>query len=123
MKNKRCPVAMDEWMKYFSKLHNAPLTTAHDQVFTNYIKTQLNTLIDADTHVDNDLFEKVITLKELKCAVDNLKLNKACGPDSIKNEMTKTSWGKLAGCMNTFVNNIITTEVLPNDWATGYIVP
>ena len=59
----RIQIVRLQWLSgwsIFSKLHNTHLTTAHDQAFTNDIKTQLNTFIDTDLHVDNDHLRKLL---------------------------------------------------------------
>ena len=74
-------------------------------------------------HTENDPFKNVILESELHEAVRNLKNNKSCGPDSILNEMIKIGFKRLSTCISKLFNVIINTEVVPKDWARGYIVP
>ena len=114
-------INMEQWTEYFNGLHNIPLNVDHDTKFVDQIKDRLATL--THVHTENDPFKNVISESELHEAVKNLKNNKSCGPDSILNEMIKVGFKRLSTCISKLFNVIINTEVVPNDWARGYIVP
>ena len=114
-------INMEQWTEYFNGLHNIPLNVDHDTKFVDQIKDRLATL--AHVHTENDPFKNVISESELHKAVKNLKNNKSCGPDSILNEMIKVGFKRLSTCISKLFNVIINTEVVPKDWARGYIVP
>ena len=61
--------------------------------------------------------------KEVLLAVKNLKNNKACGLDGIKNEMLKHSTSYILPCIVKLFNLILSSGVCPMKWKTGYIKP
>ena len=65
----------------------------------------------------------MVTLKELNDTAKQLKNNKACGFDSISNEMIKHSITHLGPCIQKLFNHILESEQFPKAWGEGYVIP
>ena len=67
--------------------------------------------------------DAVIKDKEILNCISKLKNNKACGLDSIKNEMIKSSASIFLPCLNKLFNLIFSSGLYPSSSALGYISP
>ena len=67
--------------------------------------------------------DAVIKDKEILNCISKLKNNKACGLDSIKNEMIKSVASIFLPCLNKLFNLIFSSGLYPSSSALGYISP
>ena len=67
--------------------------------------------------------DKPFSFNEIGDGVKHLKKNKACGLDSISNEMIQAGERILTPYLSKLFNNIIKSECYPAIWSKSYIVP
>ena len=107
----------EEWVDHFSNLNtvNDKFKARVDQISNILVhEEKLKTFSNLDFH---------ITPQELRSAVDSLKNNKAVGFDSISNEMLKSGFLQLKGCLLKLFNTILTNGSYPSNWKKAYISP
>ena len=85
-----------------------------------HFQTYLDSLLSVKTFSTLDV---KIKNKEVIEAIQNLKNNKACGLDGIKNEMLKNSQTHILPCIVKLFNHILSSGSYPSNWKTGYIKP
>jgi hypothetical protein len=118
---KKNPIPTNEWTAYFKKLHNTSLSDDYDNKFTEIIESKLDMLFDNNS--TQEVLDREFTMEEIKTGIKVLKNKKACGPDSITNEMLKVGQDELAGLILKLFNLVLKTETFPQSWTTGFIVP
>ena len=103
-----------EWAEYFKNLNKKPVTSCHNilELLHDMEKEKVFTELDF-----------AITEKEIVDAIHSLKNKKACGPDSIINEMIKASQSFLIKSLKKAFNLILSLGNYPKLWAEGYIIP
>ena len=87
-KNSSNPIQLDDWTRYFDKLHNTKLTNDFDDDFQKKIIDTFHSNINSKNCVD--ILDKKFIVDELNKGIQSLKINKAHGLDSINNEMIKS---------------------------------
>ena len=65
----------------------------------------------------------MITLKELRDAIGNLKSGKAAGPDEINGEYLKIFGQTFEGILLKLVNIIFSKHIYPSKWALNFLKP
>lgn len=99
------------WEEYFSKLLNVP-----DQQFE--MTEESNQQTDLISSYNNPP-----SIEEVDKAMGQIKNNKAPGEDGLVIELFKNAGYDLAAHMHKLISLIWNTEVLPNDWQRGIIIP
>ena len=120
-KSNENPISISQWEEYFKVLHRvnqAALAPDHEDknIETNF-RLKLNS-----TNICQ-IMDAPFSLLEIKDGIKKLKNKKACGPDSISNEMIKTGQNVLLKSIKTLFNSIIDEEIFPSEWSSGYLVP
>lgn len=112
-------ISMDTWVEYFKQLFSVKAEfTRQNEYFSNL----LNKLSKVNQNNECPL-NSSITDKEILHAVKDMKNNKTCGLDGIKNEMLKTSITHILPCLNKLFNYILSSGHYPAEWKLGYITP
>ena len=105
------------WYEYFKKLNSVK----------NKFENRLGALNEIITNTDEirtfTPLDAVIKDKEILNCISKLKNNKACGLDSIKNEMIKSGASIFLPCLHKLFNLIFSSGLYPSSWALGYISP
>jgi hypothetical protein len=96
-------------------------------IFVIYIQTRLKELdvilkVRENSIVFNEL-DFQISKKEIVDAIASTKTGKACGLDSISNEMLKHIQTSLLPCLCKLFNVCFGNGVYPKIWVDGYISP
>ena len=108
----------DIWRAHFENLYkDIPINS--DQ---NTINEKLRALEETIKDNQNPL-DFAITLEELITQTKSLKAKKACGPDSIRNEMLKCSTPEMQGAVLKLFNIILLSGCFPDIWCKGLISP
>ena len=66
---------------------------------------------------------KSITPEEVLVVAKVLKMNKASGPDGIRNEFLRNLPNNLIELFSHFFNKILDTGLIPEEWSVGIILP
>ena len=69
------------------------------------------------------MLDKPITQDEIITSAKAMKNKKACGYDSISNEMIKCSIIAMMNVLHKIFNHVLRLEIFPKSWAEGYINP
>ena len=77
----------------------------------------------ADSSPVNEYFNMDVTEDEISQFIGNLKNNKACGIDLIRNEFLKNCPPKVVSLITNLFNHVLNTGIIPTDWCIGLIVP
>ena len=110
----------DVFLDYFKSLHKPGNSKMFDNNFAKIISEKLK--LKSHKIWINSL-DKHITQKEITLAAKSLKNRKACGYDSISNEMIKYSAHIMMPILLKLFNKVLQTEYFPTNWSKGYIVP
>ena len=110
----------DTFYNHFKSLHQGIRNDYFDMNFKNHIEKSLkhNNVVQW-----NDILDKSITVKEITDMTKDLKNRKACGFDSIINEMIKCTVQTMSNVLLKLFNHILKSEKFPKAWADGYICP
>ena len=76
-----------------------------------------------DPEIINENFDFDFTVEEIMSNIKNLKNNKACGLDHIRNEFLKHLSPRLLFFVNNLFNLILQTGIIPAHWCKGMIMP
>ena len=106
-KKQNIPISIEEFKNYYQDLLNF---TNKDR--ENIINKQIGILLNEKKH--DDLFDKEISIKELKQAITKLKCGVSPGEDCISNEMLKCSFDGLAKVYLLLFNKILECESIPS---------
>ena len=82
-----------------------------------------NALTENSIHLKCNFLDKKFTAVEIQNGIKRLKSNKACGMDSICNELLKAVADIITPILVSIFNKIIDTECFPTLWSLGIIVP
>ena len=108
------------FLNYFKTLHKANPQNNFDDRFALKVKQALEKQ-NKITHTE--ALDREITEKEILDNTCTLKNKKASGLDSISNEMLKSSIQIMLPSIKKLFNHIINTEIFPQEWAKGLILP
>ena len=110
----------DIWRAHFENLYkDIPINQINsDQCI---IQENLQTL--EETFTNQNPLDFPITWEELTTQTKSLQLRKACGPDSIKNEMLKCSTPEMQGAVLKLFNTVLQSGCFPDIWCKGLIFP
>ncbi|XP_077978836.1 uncharacterized protein LOC144434256 [Glandiceps talaboti] len=114
------PISGQQWIDYFSRLHN-PQTMSFGDTFEDV--NEYRHLNSESVQVNVDLLNARITDEEILTAVSELKKGKAAGPDGIPSEFYKCTVNRLLPLMSDLFNDIFETGVFPEGWCRGVIIP
>uniref|UniRef100_H9GUV3 Reverse transcriptase domain-containing protein n=1 Tax=Anolis carolinensis TaxID=28377 RepID=H9GUV3_ANOCA len=78
--------------------------------------------LDKITETQRELLNKAITEEEIKKAINNLKPNKAPGPDGFTASFYKVMKDELAPFLKTLMNQVLEQRVIPESWKEGDII-
>ena len=103
------------------------------EVFSDHFK-KLSTVDKEDenekdklTEVDKDSIDQELnvdfTLEEIQKLIKQLRNNKACGIDQIRNEFLKCCNDDLMKIIVNFFNLVLNSGIIPASWCEGLIVP
>ena len=95
----------------------------HFKNLANEFAEQTESSDDFTDQIDESELNSLFTESEIKKAIHNLKVNKACGCDQIINEFLKAASSKLSGLITDIFNLILITGKVPEDWSIGVILP
>ena len=115
------PITPTEWDTHFEKILS---TQGNDHKIPNFetkIKENLQKIIKRNTN--HTELNKDITDKEITEEAKQLKNKKAVGPDSISNEMIKTSIPTMLPILKRLYNQILKQGIFPNGWNTDFLSP
>ena len=98
------------WVSYFEKLLNDK--NSHHVVDVLGGRRTFEPILDS-----------MITLKELRDAIGNLKSGKAAGPDEINGEYLKIFGQTFEGILLKLVNIIFSKHIYPSKWALNFLKP
>ena len=120
----KTPIDISQWSDYFRNLHNpaekANLSTS-DETFEKSILDKLDQNIGQDNN--DEILNTPFELDEVQQAMRMLKARKAPGLDNINNEMLIAGAKHLIPHICKLFNIIRESEMYPNAWSEGYIVP
>ena len=110
-----------EFFEYFKKLHRG---VSNDNRFDDNFKTHLEQKLTKLKRAEwNEILDSSIDGEEIVEATKSLKNKKACGFDSISNEMIKHSAKHMMPLLTKLFNHVHTSEHYPQQWTEGYIKP
>ena len=67
-----------KWQENFSNVYGVPDGVEYDDLFKEQ-KIYEKSLLEKDSHINNDFINKPISFQEVEQITNSLKLNKACG--------------------------------------------
>ena len=103
---------LESFMEHFKSLNEGPV-----------IHTEEESELKNCSTVVNDELNMPITLNEIQQCITQLKNNKACGEDMIKNEFLKSTFHIFSKLYVRFFNIILDTGIVPHKWLEGIIIP
>ncbi len=110
----------DIFFEHFKKLHEGICHASHDKIFKQKIEHKLKSMKKSKWI---DILDKSISEEEMLSTIKKTKNKKACGLDSISNEMIKCSVDIMKNVLLKLFNHILHTESFPTLWGNGYINP
>ena len=111
-KSKLTVPSMNFFMDHFRKL-----SQSHNEETVNY------PLHIVDDIQENSDLNKNFSINEIQSNIKNLKNNKACGIDNIRNEFLKYAPAPLIKFICDLFNIILNTGFIPDVWCKGLIMP
>ena len=106
-------ISLECFKKHFQKL-GEPDDTTNDEVHFNPH--------DVNHSINEDL-NKDFTAVEIKLLISNLKSNKACGIDLIRNEFLRYCPFEMIEVITLLFNIVLQRGIIPSDWCVGLIMP
>ncbi len=108
------PISTERWVDHFKGLLKKHEITESDQdIITELAELERQKIFD-------DLSFK-IGAQEIECAINELKVGKAAGPDGINAEIIKASCPLIIRNITDLFNHILTTGSYPQSWGVGLI--
>ena len=99
---------LESFMKHFRNLNEGPIISIEEESELKGYNT-----------VVNDELNMPITLNEIQQCVIQLKNNKTCGEDLIKNEFLKSTFHIFSKIYVKLFNVILDTGIVPQKWLEG----
>jgi len=112
-------ITSTEWTEHFKGLNNLTKNKNFDTDFEKTITEQIKHL---DKNPSN-LLDYPFTMEEVLDGVKQLKSGKACGIDSISNDMLKQGSKQLYQSLVTLFNTILSEGSFPSNWNTSILTP
>ena len=119
--------------KYWNLLNKVKAISATGiqlEVLHDFFKILNETDNDTDSDTDfvvpdeaNTILDEIITLEEIHEAVQELKNNKAAGPDGILNEYIKSTVDIMIPVYLSLFNYVLDRGIFPDSWLNGVILP
>ena len=119
-KEKHEEIEPEIFFEYFSSLHKPNKSNNFDNEFAKVIE---NKLTEHKEQIVNEVMDKGISQKEILDTCRSLKNKKSAGMDAITNEMIKSSIHIMLPCLHKLFNQILGSEIFPENWCKGLIVP
>lgn len=88
----------------------------------NYQKMNLIEQVDGEIEFELNIYTGENTETEIKDAIKKLKTGKAAGEDNILTELLKTDFQTSTNILYKLINQIWSSEKVPQDWATGILI-
>ena len=111
-------IDMDTLYNYYKELNKSPkINEEINEMVENEIASIQST--NTTTHILNDY----ITQDEIKRCIRNLKNNKCCSDDGIKNEYIKSTQLIMLPIYEKLFNLIFSSGKIPPQWLEGNIIP
>ena len=82
-----------------------------------------NDVVDVNNSQSVDILDCAITEGEIMSCINDLKCNKACGLDKVRNEYIKASAHVMLPIYCKLFNLVLDHGVFPRAWSDGYIRP
>ena len=111
----------DIWKKHFENLYKE-ISQKDVNSNHNLVMQKLQSLEYTIKDNQNPL-DYPITQEELAQKLNSLKPKKACGPDSIRNEMLKNSTPELQRAVLKLFNLVLSSGCFPDIWSRGLLTP
>ena len=112
-----------DYYKNGMKQNMSDLLKIIDDIVTDDSFGQIQTPLNKETIIANDILNGPISENEVKAALHKAKPNKACGCDGIPIEFFKYCNGELVKPMMALFNRIFESGVFPKQWSLGMINP
>lgn len=109
-------ISPGQWYDYLTELNNPTTANPNNQ--------QQNLDLNLEEETMRKTFSKLdfpIHQDEVKRAIIKQKNGKACGLDSITNEMIKNSITSMLPCLSELMTRIYALGIYPDAWCKGYI--
>ena len=106
-------ISLECFKKHFQKLEEPDDTTSDEVPFNPH---------DVN-HSINEELNKDFTAVEIKLLISNLKSNKACGIDLIRNEFLRYCPFEMIEVITLLFNIVLQRGIIPSDWCVGLIMP
>uniref|UniRef100_A0A3B1JC70 ribonuclease H n=1 Tax=Astyanax mexicanus TaxID=7994 RepID=A0A3B1JC70_ASTMX len=121
-KSQEIPTQNSEmWKNHFENLYKE---ISEKDLNSNYnLITQKLQSFECAIKDNQNPLDYPITQVELAQKLKSLKSKKACGPDSIRNEMLKNSTPDLQEAMLKLFNLVLSSGCFPDIWSQGLITP
>jgi exonuclease III len=103
--------------------HFKTLNQHHQTHPTDHLYAEELSTMEKQNTANNPAISSPTNFKEIKQILSSFKNNKAAGPDKISNELLKYGTNVLLSPITKLFNRILETEIVPNQWSHGYIVP
>jgi hypothetical protein len=105
---------------YFRTLHSPVENKKFDAKFATFVKQEI---MSNTNNVWVEILDNSISPQEIHDVAKSLKNKKACGYDSITNEIIKCSINVMVPTLLKIFNQILHSEIFPKQWSEGLIVP
>ena len=109
------------FLDYFQELHREKKSQNNkhfDKKIHEFVANMSN-----KKYIEVGLMDHDISKEELSKVVNSLKNGKATVFDIISNEMIKSSVSTLSNLYLKLFNHVLISEILPEKWCEGYIIP
>lgn len=111
-----------ETARYYEELYSPRTNPLYRQDWTDHIQEKIELRSeDLDTH-HNHPMNRPISKEEVKNAINQLPLNKSCGPDDIPNEFLKFGGEKLHDAIHSLFTSIFSLEIPPSQWSLSNLI-
>ena len=115
-------ISMEKWVEHFESLNSKdPSDETDHSSYTSRIKNAIQNQISLDSHCH--ILSPNVSTPEVRLSIKNLKTGKACGSDSICNEILKTTKQLLTPTLANLFSKILHMEYFPKAWSLSLIVP
>ena len=109
-------IAINEWYEYFQGVFNV-------EPEVEYEEQSFQADCDPADSMNCKILDSPITQEEIRKAINDLKVHKSPGLDSVIPEFFKCSSEVLLPYLELLFNSLFDRSYFPEDWAIGVIVP
>ena len=120
--NKSLAVSADTWVDHFTLLNKRNPSLNTDNSHVQRVLSELESRFHSDTIV-SDLLDRKFNVDEVENGIKRLKAGKATGMDAVSNNILKCASKLLSPFITNLFNCILHSEIFPEAWGLGIIVP